>query len=287
MQDDNTISQAEVAQFARLNAILQELRSEHGCPWDKEQTPESLKKNLIEEVYELIDAIDRQDEVGVIEETGDVYLVITMIASILREKQEHFLVDALTQLNEKLIRRHPHVFGDQEASTASEGLAHWKQMKEREIAGGKRAEVGGLFARVGRGAPPLEKAFQLQKASAKVGFHWDSPQEVLLKLKEELAELEEAIEEHHPQEHIKEELGDLLFVAAILAGSLKIDVSEALHEANNKFLRRFGVVQEILEAKGLNPCADLRPEMEEAWQVAKQRERQEKELNNGTVSSST
>ncbi|NIZ39942.1 nucleoside triphosphate pyrophosphohydrolase [Entomospira entomophila] len=267
------INQEESGQFERLSGILRELRAEHGCPWDKKQTPLSLKKHLLEEVYELFDALDKKDMNAVQEEMGDVYLVTTMMASIFREKNETFLVDVLNQLNNKLIRRHPHVFGEAVANDADEGLALWQSVKATEVANGKEASVGGIFARVGRGLPPLEKSFILQKEAAKVGFHWDSAKEVLAKVDEELGELKEAINFEHDMTHIKEELGDVLFVLTCLAGSLQIDVSEALHEANNKFLRRFDCVQEELAKKGLVPSAQCRNEMEEAWQVAKQQEK--------------
>ncbi|NIZ47540.1 nucleoside triphosphate pyrophosphohydrolase [Entomospira nematocerorum] len=265
-------SQQEAGQFERLNAILRDLRSEHGCPWDKKQTPLSLKKHLLEEVYELFDALDKKDMNAVQEEIGDVYLVTTMMVNIFREKNDTYLVDVLNQLNNKLIRRHPHVFGEAVANDAAEGLALWQSVKALEISNGKEASIGGIFARVGRGLPPLEKSFVLQKEAAKVGFHWDSATDVLVKVDEELDELKEAINMDHDIAHIKEELGDVLFVLACLAGSLQIDISEALHEANNKFLRRFDCVQEELAKKGLVPSGECRKEMEEAWQVAKHQE---------------
>lgn len=269
----SNITKKEVLEFEKLNHILKELRSEHGCPWDKEQTPLSLKKHLLEEVYELIDALERADDSAIMEEAGDVYLVITMMISILRETKEDLLWKVLEELNLKLIRRHPHVFGKEKAHNVHEGAAYWQAAKAKEVLDGKPVEAGGSLSRIGRGQPPLEKAFSLQKEAARVGFHWNSVHEVIQKLDEELKELVEAIAISEHSNHIREELGDVLFVAVCLAGSLEIDASEALHEANNKFLRRFGYVQNTLKGKGIELQPSARQEMELAWQMAKKEEK--------------
>lgn len=257
--------------FSRVYSILKELRSPAGCPWDRAQTPQTLMTHLAEEMYEVLAAIKDGDALALKEELGDLILVATMIATINEEQQTFSVADVLNDLSDKLIRRHPHVFGEEKAHTVEESLASWKKVKSAEIIAGKVAESGGSLARVGRALPPLERSFAIQKKAAKLGFGWDTVEQVWAKMDEEQAELKVEIER---DDHvaIKDELGDVLFVASCLALQLNMDPAEALADANRKFLRRFEQVEQAMQQQNLPCCAENRAAMESAWQQCKKQE---------------
>lgn len=258
--------------FGRLHEIVQILRSPEGCPWDREQTHASLRKNLIEEAYEVLETIDEDDPEHMCEELGDLLLQVMLHAQMEEEVGTFTVYDVIAGLNEKLIRRHPHVFGENKAEDADEALVNWNAIKAEEkrkkgIDVAKQSVLDG----VPRDLPGLMKAWKLQKKAAAVGFDWTEIDEVLGKVEEELGELREAMASEGDdagQERLGE-LGDLLFAIVNLARFLKIDPEEAIGRTNRKFVQRFSYIEEQLRLRGLSFDQTELSEMEFYWQEAK------------------
>ncbi|AET58305.1 hypothetical protein HPL003_07710 [Paenibacillus terrae HPL-003] len=256
--------------FDRLHEIVDILRSPEGCPWDREQTHQSIRKNLIEETYEVIETIDEDDPEHMKEELGDLLLQILLHAQMEEEVGTFNVYDVIQGLNDKLIFRHPHVFGDNQANDAEEALQNWEQMKaeEKRIKGTASAQLSVLDG-VPRDLPALMKSYKLQKKAAKVGFNWDGIEGVFDKMDEELAELKEAVREGHSVEAQLLELGDVLFVAVNAARFMGVDPEEALSATNRKFIDRFQYIEKRLREQGRSPEDSSVDEMETYWQEAK------------------
>lgn len=260
--------------FARLHEIVGILRSPGGCPWDREQTHDSLRKNLIEETYEVLETIDEDDPEHMKEELGDLMLQIMLHSQMEEELGAFDVFDVIEALNGKLIFRHPHVFGDKDAADAEAALQNWEGMKAEEKRR-KGIEPGELSALDGvpRDLPALMKAYKLQKKASKVGFDWGNVEDVLAKVQEELDELKEAIASGSPQEEQMLELGDLLFAATNAARFIDADPEEALTRTNRKFVERFRYIERKLRERGTSPKDSTLDEMEALWQEAKGAER--------------
>lgn len=260
-------SQRAGEKFQRLVEIMAKLRGPGGCPWDREQTFDSIKPYLLEETYEVMDAIDARDWPAVADELGDLLLQSVFFAQMASEKGLFGIEDSLDAINEKLIRRHPHVFADAVAHTPEDVKRRWDVIKaEEKRRRGERPE--GLLAGVSRSAPALVEAQQLTAKASGVGFDWANADQVLEKLHEELDELAEARRDA-ARERLEDELGDLLFVLVNLARFLKVDAEQALRRANAKFRRRFGYVESSLKSRGRPPAEASLDEMEALWQEAK------------------
>jgi len=256
--------------FDRLHEIVAILRSPGGCPWDREQTHTSIRKNLIEETYEVLETIDEDDPDHMREELGDLLLQIMLHAQMEQEVGTFTVYDVIEALNEKLIRRHPHVFGDKSAGDAEEALSNWEAIKKEEKrASGQDVERLSVLSGVPKDLPGLMKALKLQKKAAKVGFDWDNSRDVWAKLEEELRELREVMDEPGKEEERADELGDLLFVIVNLSRFLKVDPEEALARTNRKFMRRFAYIEEQLRLRGKTFDQTDLEEMEALWQEAK------------------
>lgn len=251
--------------FERLHGIVRTLRSPEGCPWDREQTPESLRGNLLEEAYELVEAIDEKDPAHVREEAGDLYLLVTMIAHMYEERGLFTVADSLDSISDKLIRRHPHVFADSDASTPDAVIRQWNQIKE--TVEGRRPKDS-VLDEVSRALPPMERAYKLQKKAAKAGFDWTDVRDVFAKLREEIAETEEARTEAD-REALESEIGDILFTAVNLARALEVDPSVALHGAVERFSRRFRHVEQGMAREGLPLARENMARMDALWNDAK------------------
>lgn len=265
---DGKVGAAE--SFGRLYGIVAALRSPEGCPWDREQTPKSLRGNVIEEAYELVEAIDEGDAGHVREEAGDLYLLATMIAFMNEEAGAFSVADSLDSISDKLVRRHPHVFGDAEASTPDAVLAQWNDIKEK-VEG--RRKKDSLLDGVSRALPPLERAYRIQKKAAKAGFDWGRPEEVWAKAREELGEAESACEaaaRSGDRDAVEEELGDLLFSAINLARFLEVDPAVALHRTVEKFSRRFRHVERRMAEAGKDLRSEHMSMMDGFWEEAKE-----------------
>jgi len=258
--------------FEKFYNIIIKLRSKEGCPWDREQTAASVRTNLLEEVYECIEAISAKDDFHTAEELGDILLVISMISRIKEEENAFTFKEVIERVSEKLIRRHPHVFADNDAKTSDEVLKNWEQIKKTESVGNEDIEKKDLpkskLDGISKGIPPLERAYRFQKKASKAGFDWNNISDVLEKVKEELQELEQEIFSGK-KDKIEEELGDILFSVINAARFLKIDPSIALHRTNEKFLARFKKVEKGMEEMGLPMKHENLEIMDKLWEEAK------------------
>ena len=273
MTDGEMIECAEASeQMARLRAIMHRLRAPGGCPWDAEQTHESLVSNMLEEAYEAVDAIQRADWQHLKEELGDVLLQVVFHAELAQERGEFNFDDIARVVSEKLIRRHPHVYSSSDAANTADVLTQWEDIKRKE----KGTQEEPYLHGVGDGLPGLLKAMKLQKKAGKVGFDWPDAASVMGKVKEELAEVEEELlvhEEGTPASvELEKEIGDLLFVTVNLARKLKIDPEAALARTNEKFLQRFRYIEGTLEKQGLTLDSAEAAQMDREWENAKKLE---------------
>jgi MazG family protein len=254
--------------FAELVAVMARLRAPGGCPWDRKQTFDTIKTYLLEESYEVMDAIDRRDWEGLKEELGDLLLQPVFFAEMAQEEGLFTIADSLDAINEKLIRRHPHVFGDAAAETADDVKLRWDEIKKQERAEKGSAAAPSILDGVPRNLPALVEAEKIGDKAAKVGFEWSSIEGVLEKLQEEAAELAEA-RASTGREEIEHELGDLLFTVVNLARFLKVDPEQALRKTNARFRRRFKYVESEIAAAGETVGQSSLERMEELWQEAK------------------
>jgi tetrapyrrole methylase family protein/MazG family protein len=260
--------------FAELCEVIARLRAPDGCPWDREQSPATLRGDLIEETYECVEAIDEKDPAHIREELGDLYLLVTMLAYMHQQENLFTVEDTLRGIVEKLIRRHPHVFGETQVKDSAEVLENWGKIKV-ELEGRKPRD--GVLDGVSRGLPPLDRAFKLQKKAAKAGFDWPERQGPIAKLREELAETEAALgildregpEIPENREALEGELGDLLFSAVNLCRFLKVDPSVALQRTNVKFEKRFKYVEKKMKENGLALSGENLARMDGYWEEAK------------------
>ncbi len=234
--------------WSNLVDIVAKLRSPEGCPWDRAQTHTSLKRFLLEEAYELFEAIDQADPAAVKDELGDVLLQVLLHAQIASEQGQFSIEDVITNLSDKLVRRHPHVFGEVFAETPEEVMVNWDAIKKREKAGRERSSI---LDGVPKELPALMRAEKIQKKAAKVGFDWDHTPEVVEKVKEEFRELEEAAAKGE-QAELEEELGDLLFAIVNLARFIKVDPEFALQKATAKFTERFQLLERYAREENLD-----------------------------------
>jgi MazG family protein len=244
------------------------LRAPGGCPWDREQNFDSIKPYTLEETYEVLDAIDRRAWGELAEELGDFMLQAVFYAQMASEEKLFEIGDALDAINGKLIRRHPHVFGEQSAETAGDVKRIWGQVKAEEKKGQGR-EQDGLLAPVPRALPALVEAQQISSRAAGAGFDWENPEQVLEKLHEELAEFAEA-RRAASHDELENEMGDLLFVLVNLARFVKVDPEQALRRTNAKFRKRFAYIEGKLAERGRKLEDSNIGEMEALWQEAKQ-----------------
>ncbi len=253
--------------FQKLVALMARLRAPGGCPWDREQTFDSIKPYTLEETYEVLDAIDRRDWKDLAEELGDYLLQAVFYAQMAREQELFSVENALDAINEKLVRRHPHVFGEESAETAGDVKRIWGEVKAAEKEE-KGAGSRGLLESVPRALPALVEAQQITTRAAGVGFDWENPEQVLEKLHEELGEFDQARRKASHAE-LEDELGDLLFVLVNLARFVKVDPEQALRKTNAKFRERFGYIERKLAERGRKLEESDINEMEELWQEAK------------------
>lgn len=280
--------------FNRLYNVVKILRCPEGCPWDKEQTPLSMRRDLIEETFEAIDAITQEDSFHAKEELGDVMLNATMISYMYEQKGDFSVAEVLNDLAEKLIRRHPHVFPESEGSVCAntpvkngeQVLNQWDRIKENLE--GRKTEC--ILDEVPQGFPPLLKAYKMQKKAAKKGFDWDNVEDVKAKITEELAEVEEARlkvnellknqdvhvfemksskEADEAQKELEGEIGDLLFAVVNYARHLGVDPETALNATNTKFHKRFSYVQKKMEENEIPMIQENLSKMDEFWNEAK------------------
>ncbi len=256
----------------RLLAVMARLRNPNGgCPWDLEQDFATIAPYTIEEAYEVADAIERQDMAALKDELGDLLLQVVFHAQMAREAGRFDFTEVAAGISEKMIRRHPHVFGDVSIGTADAQTKAWEEHKENERRAKATAEgrAPSVLDGVAAGLPALMRALKLQRRAARVGFDWPNTHDVFLKIDEELSEIKTELSEVPSQSRLLEEVGDLLFSVVNLARHLEVDPEAALRHANGKFERRFRQVEDQLAAAGRDPADASLDELEVLWQRAK------------------
>ncbi|HXH68666.1 MAG TPA: nucleoside triphosphate pyrophosphohydrolase [Candidatus Limnocylindrales bacterium] len=278
--------------FAKLAAVMARLRAPGGCPWDREQTHSTLRTYLIEEAYEVLDALDSRDDSKFAEELGDLLLQVLFHAQIAAESRRFSITDVIREIHDKMIRRHPHVFGNVRAKTSAQVLRNWELLKKQERQ--SKAEVAPASSRQAQSAPALRsdseggslldgvphtipallEAFQLTRKAARIGFDWENVEGIFDKLREESAELRDVLNKKESDARIEGELGDILFVAVNLSRFLNVDPEIALHKASAKFTCRFHEMERIAREKGTTLAEIPRPQLESLWDQSKQRELQ-------------
>lgn len=251
--------------FEDLLDIMAHLRGPDGCMWDKEQTSKSIKKNLIEEAYEVVDAIDRDDSEGLKEELGDLLLLIVFHAQIANEEGKFDIYGIIDSIANKLIRRHPHIFGDVNVKSSEEILRNWEKIKEQEKKSKKEKIV--KISKTYSTLPALQYAHRLQKRAARVGFDWDKKEDLIPKLKEEISELEKSLEEN--SKYLPDEIGDLLFTVINIARRYGIDSEDVLRMSSNKFKDRFDIMKKLAKDQEKTLEKLSLDEKEVLWQKAK------------------
>jgi len=255
----------------KLVALVARLRGENGCPWDREQTRETLKPMLVEEAFETLDALDSEDPADLKEELGDLLFQVVFHAQIAREKGEFDLGDVIDRSYEKMTRRHPHIFGAADLKTSEDVLKNWEDIKasEKGVASPSRPDSErSLLDGIPEKIPALYRAYQMTAKAARVGLDWHCLEDVIDKLNEEAAELKEAVS-REDREQIAGETGDLLFVAVNIARKLGIDPETALERSNRKFERRFRFIETAVKQQGRELKDASLAEMDGLWNEAK------------------
>lgn len=253
--------------FLELLSVMARLRGDGGCPWDREQTRASLRPFLVEEAYEVLEALDRGDPASLMEELGDLLFQVVFHVAIAQERGEFSMDDLLTALVEKMVRRHPHVFGDRQVRTAAEALAQWEALKQSEGTGPRRSVLHGIP----RSLPGLLRAQRIQHRAARVGFDWQDPVAALDKVREEVAEVEAALRAG-AGERVGAEIGDLLFAVVNVARLADTDPEAALQGAIERFRERFQWMEDAADERGRELRALTLEEMERLWMEAKSQE---------------
>ncbi|MFV1956741.1 MAG: nucleoside triphosphate pyrophosphohydrolase [bacterium] len=259
-----TKKNSQAAPIQKLLDLMKQLRGPEGCPWDREQTPESLRPYIIEEAYELVDAIEVGDSSDIQEELGDLLLQVVFQCQLASEAGHFSFDDAVKRINEKLIRRHPHVFGSEEAMTGDEATEHWERIKY-ETEGKTRTDRP-------TGLPILHRTLRLQEKAVSFGFDWEKPEDLLDKVAEELGEIRSALDSGD-REELVDEVGDLFFMTVNLARFLNIYPDDAIERSLIKFRKRFRSMKRQAERENRSLEEMNIDEMEELWKVAKREEK--------------
>jgi MazG family protein len=262
----NSSSSSTGEKFQFLVELMARLRAPGGCPWDREQTFDTIKPYLLEETYEVMDAIDARDWPELTGELGDLLLQAVFFSQMAAEQGLFRIDDAIDAINQKLVRRHPHVFGSETAATGDDVRKIWSEVKAAESR--DKPKASSILDGVPRALPALVEAQQITSRAAGAGFDWQNADQVLEKLREELAEFD-AARRSGSREELEDELGDLLFTLVNLARFVKVDPEQALRKTNAKFRRRFGYVEQKLAERGSSPAESNIDEMESLWQQAK------------------
>lgn len=256
---------SEKIDFFTLWEIIKALRGEKGCPWDKKQTPETLKKYLLEETYEVLEAIEKGEPREIQEELGDLLFLVLFIIYLYCEAKIFNLEELLYFTSQKMIQRHPHVFGEKKVKSAEEVVANWQKIKEKE---GKGSSILG---NIPKSLPALQRAYRLGERASKVGFDWEKPEEVLCKLEEEIKEIKEILNTFS-NEKLKEEIGDLLFTVANFSRKLNLNPEEALKVALDKFEKRFKLLENEVKKRNLKWESLSIKELDTIWEEIKAKE---------------
>jgi tetrapyrrole methylase family protein/MazG family protein len=252
-------------EFDRLVSIFERLRGPGGCPWDAEQDHKSISRSVIEEAYELFDAIHTGDIEHIREELGDILLQVVFHSIIAKDNGEFTIIDVINDLTQKLVSRHPHVFSDARIDSSKEVIRNWEKIKESERGKSRRDSI---LASIPDSLPSLLAARKIQSVVSRVGFDWQNASGVIEKLREEIDELDEALEKGKEDE-VKDEIGDLLFSIVNLARLLDVDPESALRGTNRKFRKRFSSIEKEAKIRGIDLNDMTLQEMDEIWDGAK------------------
>ncbi len=270
------------ATFDSLVELVERLRGPNGCPWDKEQTYETLGPMTIEEAYELLDAIEEKNAEQMKKELGDLLFQVVFYARIAAERGEFTIEDVIAQVHEKMVRRHPHVFGDVSATTSEDVLRRWEKIKLEERAGIGAERPPSILEGVSSKIPALIEAFQLTERASRVGFDWENAQSALEKLDEEVRELKDVVTASpEEKDRLKEEIGDILFMLVNLARLLGLDAETALKGANRKFKERFRSMEHEVHRQGRSLDEMRLDELEALWQNVKRKAAAESQPDGG------
>jgi MazG family protein len=259
-------------EFTRLIEIVARLRAPDGCPWDREQTIDTLKRYVLEETYEVLDAIDRHDHAALREELGDFLFEAVFVAQLEQDAGHFVIADSVRMVADKLVRRHPHVFarhtGESALDTADQVRTRWEEIKTGERGGSSKSKT--LLSGIPAALPALLRAYQIGSRAASVGFDWSRPADVVAKIREEVDEIQEVVSASDvDQQRAEEEMGDLLFAIANLSRKLGVEPETALRKANDKFTRRFTTMEGAIEDSGRLMRNMTLDELEAEWQIAK------------------
>lgn len=263
------------ANIEKLVNLVEQLRGDNGCPWDKEQTRETLKPMLIEEAYEVLDALDSEDPIELKEELGDLLFQVVFHARIAQERGEFDMADVINRSHEKMVRRHPHIFGNANLNTSEDVLKNWEDIKaaEKGIQSASNPESErSLLDGIPSKLPALHRAYQMTAKASRVGFDWPHLEDILTKMHEEASELVEALS-RQDADKIADEVGDLLFVVVNVARFLGIDPETALSRSNRKFYRRFRYVESAIKRQGRELKTASLAEMDALWEEAKHKQK--------------
>jgi len=258
MQHENRTGE----RFSKLVDILNILRGEQGCPWDRQQDEESIANYFLEEAYEAIEALYSNDDKALREELGDVMMEVVFLARIYTEKDLFDIGDVLEGINKKMIRRHPHVFGEKKIKSSNQVSTEWNQQKKKE----KKEDY--VIGKTAKHSPALLESFLIGKRASSFGFDWKKPEHVIKKLKEEIKEIGKAIESEEKSK-VFEEIGDLLFAVSNVSRHLKVNPEIALKKANQKFVKRFQYIEKKMKEKGIDLEKASLEEMDKLWEEAK------------------
>jgi tetrapyrrole methylase family protein/MazG family protein len=266
MKKDNN---EDSKKLKELTLLIKKLRAPDGCPWDRQQKQEDIGKYILEEAYEVVDSLDKGNPQALKEELGDLLFQILFLTEISVESNSFSLSDVMEGINEKMIRRHPHVFGDRKEISVQEVKENWQQIKKKEHPDKKNEES--LFAGIPRSFPALKRAQKITSIASTYCFDWTNTDEVLEKLKEELREFDDAFKKGYNNK-IEEELGDILFTIVNLSRFLSLDAETALSKTTEKFLQRFSYITKKLVSLGISPAQATLHQMDALWNEAKSKE---------------
>jgi tetrapyrrole methylase family protein / MazG family protein len=253
--------------FSILVDVMKKLRSPGGCMWDREQDHKSIKRNLIEETYEVVESIDNNDFKELREELGDLLLQVVFHSQIAADNKKFNINEVIRSIINKLVRRHPHVFRDTVLNSSKEILANWEEIKKKERKDGPK-KSDSIFSGIPKSLPSLHLAYEIQNRASRLGFDWDNAFDVMKKMKEEFAELEEEFNEGRKR-RLPDEIGDILFATVNFGRHLGIDCEESLCEASKKFIRRFDFMEKYARENNLNFKELSLKEKDELWEIAK------------------
>jgi tetrapyrrole methylase family protein / MazG family protein len=257
---------SDLKKLRELKQLIKKLRAPDGCPWDQQQKKEDISKYIVEEAYEVVDSIEKENPQALKEELGDLLFQILFLAEISAESDFFTLDDVMEEIHDKMIRRHPHVFGNKKVTSVQQVKENWQQIKEQERKNKNDAE--NLFSSIPRSLPALKRAQKITSVASTYGFDWKDTEGILEKIEEELQEFYEAVKTGS-NDKIREEIGDIIFTVVNLSRFLSVDAENALSKTTEKFIQRFSYVTKQLSSQGITPAEATMEQMDTLWNESK------------------